>query len=74
MTYDLIVGADTVVTPSYDPNCANGKVSGWCEPVAIISADLVRDPIVGKNETATIAEVLSKEEGMGMFVIDESAW
>jgi hypothetical protein len=28
LEYDLVVGADTVVTPSYDPHCANGDISG----------------------------------------------
>lgn len=24
--YDLVVGNDTVVSPSYDPHCANGEM------------------------------------------------
>ena len=38
LEYDLVVG-DTVVTPSYDPHCTNGDISGGCEPVAVISAE-----------------------------------
>lgn len=30
LDYDLVVGKDTVVSPSYDPHCTNGDVTGKC--------------------------------------------
>eukprot|EP00957_Ditylum_brightwellii_P069952 5312212-Ditylum_brightwellii.AAC.1 len=62
LRYDLIVGDDTVVEPSYDPNCA--LVSNGCEPVKVISAErlvtLDRGPAVGLE----IADVIDGKEGM----------
>ena len=91
--YDTVVGADTVVTPSYDPHCTggplpaacdrwadhyhctNGPISGGCEPVAVISAEKLRDYDEGPAETAKIANALKKDNaGMGQYVIDQEAW
>jgi hypothetical protein len=90
--YDNVVGADTVVTPSYDPHCTggplpaacdqytihqhctNGFISGGCEPVAVISAEKLRDYNEGPAETAAIATALMKDAGMGQYVIDQEAW
>jgi len=72
-SYDLIVGTDTVV-PHYDPHCANGDISGGCEPVAVLSGEKLRDQAVGASETAAIANVLHKNDKMGQFVIDSSTW
>jgi len=74
LNYDLVVGADTVVTPSYDPHCANGDVSDGCEPAAVISAEKLRDYTEGPAETAKIAKVLLKDERTGQYVIAEETW
>eukprot|EP00986_Skeletonema_menzelii_P013972 scaffold8686_cov122-Skeletonema_menzelii.AAC.2 len=55
LDYDLVVGADTVVTDAYDPNCAT--VTEGCEPVAVISAENLRDYTRGPAETTLIANV-----------------
>jgi len=74
LDYDLVVGNDTVVTKSYDPNCENGNVSGGCEPVAVISGEKLRDYTEGPAETAAIANVLHNDERTGQYVIDQEAW
>jgi hypothetical protein len=74
LDYDLVVGADTVVTPSYDPHCANGDVSGGCEPVAVISAEKLRDYTEGPAETTKIANVLLNDPRTGQYVIAPEAW
>jgi hypothetical protein len=93
LDYDTVVGADTVVTPSFDPHCTGGSlpaacdrwaehyhctsgpISGGCEPVAVISAEKLRDYDEGPAETAAIANVLMKDNtGMGQYVIDQEAW
>ena len=73
MEYDTVVGNATV-TPSYDPHCTNGDVSGGCEPVAVISAEKLRDYTDGPPETAKIANVLLNDDRMGQYVIEEEAW
>ena len=72
--YDTIVGANTVVTPNYDPHCANGDVSGGCEPVAILSAEKLTNLTVGATETERIANVLLNDARTGQYVIDPEAW
>ena len=74
LDYDLVVGPDTVVTPSYDPHCTNGDVSGGCEPVAVISAEKLLDYTEGPAETAAIANVLKNNPKMSPYVIDTEAW
>ncbi|KAL7527898.1 hypothetical protein ACHAXR_005050 [Thalassiosira sp. AJA248-18] len=74
LDYDLVVGNDTVVTPSYDPHCDNGDVTGGCEPVAVISAEKLRDYSEGRAETAAIANVLHNDARTGQYVIAEEAW
>ena len=73
LDYDLVVG-DQVVTPSYDPHCASGEVSGGCEPVAVISAEKLRDHSVGPDETTKIAEVLMNDPKISQYVIESEAW
>ena len=70
--YDLIVGADTVVTPSYDPHCVNG-VSGGCHPVQIISAERLVKAETGPAEGRKIATALN-HTGISEHLIDEEAW
>ena len=76
LAYDLVVGNDTVVTPSYDPHCTNGDMTDGCEPVAVLSAEKLRitDSDAGKNETTAIANALIRDNRMGQFVIDQSTW
>ena len=38
VAYDVVVGNDTVVSPTYDPHCLN-DVSGECHPVQVIIAE-----------------------------------
>lgn len=73
LDYDVAVGPDTVVTPSYDPHC-QGDISGGCQPIAIISAEKLRDPLEGPTETTTIANVLMNNEKMSPHVISSEAW
>jgi hypothetical protein len=49
-------------------------VSGGCEPVAILSADKLFDPMQGPLETARIANVLLRDNRTGQYVIDSEAW
>ena len=74
LDYDLVVGTDTIVTPSYDPHCINGDVTDGCEPVAVISAEKLQDYTEGPLETARIANVLLNDERTGQYVIAEKAW
>jgi len=73
LRYDLVVG-DAEVTPSYDPHCENGDVTDGCEPVAVISAEKLRDYTEGPAETAVIANVLKNDDRTGQFVIAQEAW
>ena len=72
LDYDLVVGADTVVTDAYDPNCAT--VTEGCEPVAVISAENLRDYTKGPAETALIANVLKRDPRIGDYVIEQETW
>ena len=74
LDYNLVVGPNTVVEPSYDPHCADGDISGGCEPVAVISAEKLLDQSEGPNETAAIANVLMLSPKMSPYVIDTDAW
>ena len=69
LDYDLIVGADTVVTPTYDPHCQ--MVTNGCKPVAIFSAEKLRSYSEGPEETASIATVLMGNEKMSPHVIEQ---
>ena len=69
-----LVEPDTVVTPSYDPHCAYGEVTSGCAPVAVISAEKLRDYTEGPAETAKVANVLLNDSRMGQYVIAEEAW
>jgi len=72
--YDVVVGPDTVVTASYDPHCINGDVSGGCEPVAVFSAQRLRNYNSGAAETGLIAQVLINDARTGKYVISERNW
>jgi hypothetical protein len=53
LDYDIVVGNEIEVTPSYDPHCdsENGDVTDGCAPVAVISAEKLRDYTNGPPET-----------------------
>lgn len=72
LDYDLVVGADTVVDDAYDPNCAT--ITEGCEPVAVISAENLRDYSRGPAETALIANVLKRDSRIGDYVIEQETW
>lgn len=74
LPYDVAVGLDTLVPPSYDPHCAAGEISGGCEPIAIFSGELLSDYVDGPKETAAIASVLMNDDRMGKYVINDRAW
>jgi len=65
---------------SYDPHCGDGttggEISGGCEPVAVISAEKLRDldPAVGPAETQAIANALAGHPGISEHMIDSSTW
>lgn len=62
------------ITATYDPHCANNEIANGCEPVAIISAEKLRDLNAGKDETRRIAEVLTNRVGISEYLIAEEAW
>ena len=73
LDYDLVVGPDTVVSLSYDPMCAT--VTSGCEPVAVISAEKLRElGPEGAAETTAIANVLHNDARTGQFVISPQAY
>jgi hypothetical protein len=74
LDYNVVVGADTVVEPSYDPHCANGEISGGCRPVLVVSAEVLRDYTLGPSETAKIANLISNNAKMAPYMIDPEAW
>ena len=73
LDYNTVVGNQTV-TPNYDPNCEGSKVTDGCEPVAVISAEKLRDYTEGPPETAKIANVLLNDDRTGQYVIAPEAW
>jgi hypothetical protein len=74
LDYDLVVGADTIITPSYDPHCTNDEVTAGCQPVAVISAEKLLDYHEGPAETERIAQVLMNNDNMSLHVIEPEAW
>ena len=57
------------------PHCTNGHISGGCKPVAVLSAEKLRDYTHGPAETAKIANALLRDTaGMGQYVIAPEAW
>jgi len=72
--YDMYVSNTTKISPTYDPHCAQGEITNGCEPVAIISADKLRDYTEGPAETSAIAEALMNDVRTGQYVIAQEAW
>jgi len=73
LDYDKYVFDESEVTPSYDPHCADGDISGGCKPVAILSADKLGNYTTGKAETSAIASALTIGQ-TGQYVIAPEAW
>ena len=73
ISYDRIVGNNTVVSPSYDPHCLN-DISGGCEPIEIISAERLVEVSTGPVEGRKIARALQNRQGVDDFLIEEDAW
>ena len=73
MTYDLIVGNDTNVSPSHDPHCVNDVTAG-CVPVEIISAERLVEMDTGPTEGRKIANTLVNQTGIKDWIIEEDAW
>lgn len=69
LDYDLVVGADTVVTPTYDPHCQ--MVTNGCKPVAVFSTEKLLSYSEGPAETASIANILVGHEKMSPHVIEQ---
>ncbi|KAL3793420.1 hypothetical protein HJC23_001868 [Cyclotella cryptica] len=74
LEYDVVVGPDTVVPPSYDPHCEDGDISGGCQPVLVVSAEKLRDYTNGPSETELIANLMRANPKMSPYVIDREAW
>ena len=64
------------ILETYDPHCdpANVQISNGCEPVAVISAEKLRDEVDGKAETTAIAQTLENHTGISEYVIDSEAY
>ena len=73
MTYELIVGNDTIVTPTYDPHCLNDVTAG-CEPIVIISAERLVKQDTGPAEGRKIAQALEGLNGVEDFLIPADAY
>jgi hypothetical protein len=72
VAYDVVVGNDTVVSPTYDPHCLN-DVSGGCHPVQVISAERLVKAETGPAEARKIALVMN-HTGIAEYVLDEEVW
>ncbi len=60
---------------SYDPHCSDyNEVSNGCQPVKILSGELLVNHTTGPAENRKIAEVLMNHDGMAEWVIAEDAW
>eukprot|EP00565_Helicotheca_tamesis_P002451 CAMPEP_0185741410 /NCGR_PEP_ID=MMETSP1171-20130828/38944_1 /TAXON_ID=374046 /ORGANISM="Helicotheca tamensis, Strain CCMP826" /LENGTH=405 /DNA_ID=CAMNT_0028413379 /DNA_START=492 /DNA_END=1709 /DNA_ORIENTATION=- len=65
LNYDLVVGPDTVVEPSYDPNC--DKITNGCEPVKVISAERLVEHTRGPGVSLQIANAIDGKHGMNVI-------
>ena len=73
LDYDLVVGPDTVVEPSYDPHCIRDVKYG-CRPVEIISAEKLIAHNTGRGESRKLAKLLQNSAGFEDWLIEEEAW
>ncbi len=59
----------------YDVHCDNNRdVSGGCQPIKILSGELLVEPETGPAENRKIAQVLTNHPNMSKWVIEEEAW
>lgn len=85
LEFSKVVGDGWSSIASFDPNCSRNmphkkgafystySTSG-CEPVAVVSAEKLRDHKEGAQETASIANILLNNDKMGRHVIDHGEW
>eukprot|EP00984_Skeletonema_dohrnii_P011941 scaffold4795_cov95-Skeletonema_dohrnii-CCMP3373.AAC.2 len=59
---------------SYDPQCTSGRITNGCTPVAVVSAEKLRDFTDGPAETTRIANVLMKDTRISQYMISQEAW
>jgi len=59
---------------SYDPQCTSGRITNGCTPVAVVSAEKLRDFTDGPAETTRIANVLMKDPRISQYMISQEAW
>jgi len=74
LNYDNYVENGTVITPSYDPHCVNGEITAGCVPVAVISADRLRDHTQGPAETTAVGTALLNDARTAEYIIGGEAW
>uniref|UniRef100_A0A7S2IES7 Uncharacterized protein n=1 Tax=Helicotheca tamesis TaxID=374047 RepID=A0A7S2IES7_9STRA len=65
LDYDLVVGADTVVEPTIDPNCE--KITNGCTPAKVISAEKLVDHQAGPQVALDIAKLIEGKAGMNVI-------
>ncbi|KAL7534071.1 hypothetical protein ACHAWF_004710 [Thalassiosira exigua] len=68
LAYENYVANETLVAPTYDPDCSNLDISGG------VSTDKLLDYDKGPAETSTIATVLGSDARMSQYVIASEAW
>ena len=73
LAYENYVTNKAVVEPSYDLHCADGDMSGGCEPIAIVPTNMLLDYTEGPPKTKIITSVLDNGARTGQFVIDSEA-
>lgn len=66
--------APTEPAASYDPQCTSGRITNGCTPVAVVSAEKLRDFTDGPAETTRIANVLTTDRRISQYMISQEAW
>ncbi len=66
--------APTEPAASYDSQCTSGRITNGCTPVAVVSAEKLRDFIDGPAETTRIANVLMTDSRISDYMISQQAW
>ena len=72
LNYDLVVGPDTVVTPSYEPRYIYDVKFG-CRPAEIISAEKLIESETRKAESRTLAKLIQNRAGYEDWLIADEA-
>ena len=63
-----------VTVATYDAQCTSGRISNGCTPVAVVSAEKLRDFTEGPDETTRIANVLMRDSRISSYMISQEAW